>query len=341
MRTFDPDLLRTLVAVAESGSLTAAAPRLFRSQSAVSEQLRKLEEACGTTLCLRGKRGAELTAAGQKLLGHAREILAAHDRAARAMQGLELAGTLRLAVTDYFHPRGIAPLLRQLRRTYPELQLHVAIRKSASIEEDADNADFDVGLSMRILERGRGNPIEADTRRVALFRERMAWVVDPDLPDASSRTIPLVVLPESCAVHRFVVRTLRTRDIPYYVAHSASGVAGLQLAISAGLGVSCLNASAIPPGAQAVRSFAGIRLPSLPEVEFGLLVPAARQQPLADDVVQLLARTLRTPLTAMPQITNALNAARPGPQSSAPAATRTSQRRIVASSSTDSSASSA
>lgn len=256
------------------------------------------------------------------------------------MQGLELAGTLRLAVTDYFHPLGIAPLLRQLRRTYPELQLHVAIRKSASIDGDADDAAFDVGLSMRILERGRGSPVASDMRRVPLFRERMAWVVDPDLPDAPSRTIPLVVLPESCAVHRFVVRTLRTRDIPYYVAHSASGVAGLQLAISAGLGVSCLNASAIPPGAQAVRSFAGIRLPSLPEVEFGLLVPTARQQPFVDDVLQLLAGTLRTSLATMP-ITNVLNAARPGPQSSAPAATRTSQRRIVASSSADSAASSA
>lgn len=305
MRTFEPDLLRTLIAVAESGSLTAAAPRLFRSQSAVSEQLRKLEASCGATLFLRGKRGAELTPAGQKLLGHAREILAAHERAARAMQGLELAGTLRLAVTDYFQPQGIATLLRQLRRTYPELQLHVAIRKSASIEGDAEGVDFDIGLSMRILERGQGRSSEADMRRLPLFREQLAWVADPGMAEDSTQAIPLVVLPESCAVHRFVMRTLRAHDVPCYVAHSTSGVAGLQLAISAGLGVSCLNASAIPRGAKAVRSVAGIRLPSLPDVEFGLLVPAARQQPFVEEVLHLLAGAMcASQLVTVPQVTS-------------------------------------
>ena len=305
MRTFDPDLLRTLIAVAESGSLTAAAPRLFRSQSAVSEQLRKLEASCGTSLFLRGKRGAELTPAGQKLLGHAREILAAHERAARAMQGMELAGTLHLAMTDYFQPQGIASLLRQLRRTYPELQLRVTIRKSASIEADAEGRDFDIGLSMRILEPGQGQPIDADMRRLPLFREPMAWVADSDLVEGSTRTIPLVVLPESCAVHRFVMRTLTAHDVPYYVAHSTSGVAGLQLALSAGLGVSCLNMSAIPQGAHSVRSVAGIRLPRLPDAEFGLLIPAARQQPFVDEVAHLLAGTLRTSqLASSPQVTS-------------------------------------
>ena len=292
MQTFDPDLLRALVAVAESGSLTAAAPRLFRSQSAVSEQIRKLEDACGTALFLRGKRGAVLTPAGEKLLGHARDILAAHDRAARAMQGIELAGTLRLALTDYFQPQGIARALRDIGRAYPELQLHVAVRKSASIEEEADEPPYDIGLSMRILERGQQRRSHAGTPRVALYRERMVWVAHPSLPSPTSQALPLVVLPESCAVHRFVVRTLTANKMPYYVAHSASGVMGLQLALSAGLGVSCLNASAVPDGAQVLQSFAGRRLPRLPEVEFGLLAPVVSSGPFVDRVLALLADTL-------------------------------------------------
>ncbi len=293
MRTFDPECLRALVAVAHSGSLSAAAQRLYRSQSAVSEQIRKLELACSATLFLRSKRGAELTPAGRKLLGHAQEILDAHERAVRSMQGVDLAGSLSIAVTDYFHPAGIAALLRRLRTSHPRLQLHVAVRKSASIEDEADDEAYDIGLSMRILERGATRRTPQGVRRVALFREPMAWVADPSLRTAAGGALPLVVLPASCAVHRLVARTLAARGIEHYVAHRASGVAGLQLAIGAGLGLSCLNASALPAGLRPLRSFAGIRLPSLPQVEFALLVPPAARSSLVDEVVPMLAQVLR------------------------------------------------
>ncbi|CUA96397.1 LysR family transcriptional regulator [Thiomonas bhubaneswarensis] len=293
MRTFDPECLRALVAVAHSGSLSAAAQRLYRSQSAVSEQIRKLELACSATLLLRSKRGAELTPAGRTLLGHAQEILDAHERAVLAMQGVDLAGSLRVAVTDYFHPSGIAALLRRLRASHPRLQLHVTVRKSASIEQEADEEPYDLGLSMRILERGATRGTPSGVLRVPLFREPMAWVADPSLQAAAGGALPLVVLPASCAVHRFVARALAARNIEHYVAHCASGVAGLQLAISAGLGVSCLNASALPAGLRPLRSFSGIRLPSLPQVEFALLVPQAGQSALIDEVVPLLAQVLR------------------------------------------------
>jgi len=72
-RHFDLELLNTLLVIAESGSLSAAAPKLCRSQSAVSEQVRKLEEMCGLPLLVRGKTGASLTPAGRRLVDHARE----------------------------------------------------------------------------------------------------------------------------------------------------------------------------------------------------------------------------------------------------------------------------
>ena len=164
MRRFDLDLLNTLVAVAEEKSLSAAALRLARSQSAISEQIRKLEEFCGLPLLVRGKHGARLTPAGDRLMIHARKLLLLSDVARQDMQGALMTGDLRLAVTDYFRPAAIAGILRRIREQYPRLRLHVSVRKSAQIEQDADSGDFDVGISMRVLEheaRPRGGaPIE-------------------------------------------------------------------------------------------------------------------------------------------------------------------------------------
>ena len=100
-------------------------------------------------------------------------------------------------------------------------------------------------------------------------RESLEWVTAEGARGPLARPIPLVVLPGGCSLRQFVVQTLERRHLSYEIAHSASGVAGLQLAIIAGLGVSCLNRSAIAPGMAPCA--ASERLPALPEVEFRLL----------------------------------------------------------------------
>ncbi len=173
MRGFDTDQLRTFVMVADSGSLSAAAPRLFLSQSSVSEQLRKLEERAGVPLLTRGRKGAAPTPAGTRLLEHARRILALNDMALQELRGRALEGELRLAVTDYFRPAEIAGMLRRLRERHPLLRLHVTVMKSAVIDATADMDAFDIGLSMRIVgTRGHG----AARRGTLLRREALSWV---------------------------------------------------------------------------------------------------------------------------------------------------------------------
>ncbi len=288
MRRFDLDLLNTLVAVAEEKSLSAAALRLARSQSAISEQIRKLEEFCGLPLLVRGKHGARLTPAGDRLMIHARKLLLLSDVARQDMQGALMTGDLRLAVTDYFRPAAIAGILRRIREQYPRLRLHVSVRKSAQIEQDADSGDFDVGISMRVLEheaRPRGG---APDRTIALRREPLAWVAAPSFVIDAAAPLPLVALPESCSLQRFALRQLEKAGAPFYIAHSASGVGGLQSALCAGLGVACLNASAIPAGASAVGDRAG-RLPALPDVEFNLVVASRfAETELAGDIENML-----------------------------------------------------
>lgn len=160
MSGFDLDQLRTLVAVLEAGSLTAAAPKVFLSQSSVSEQMRKLEERAGQPLLIRGKAGVIATPAGERLLSHARAILALSDEAFRDLRGVALRGELRLCITDYFRPGDVARLLRRLNEQYPQVRMHVTIMKSGTIEAAYERGEVDVGISMVIQERGasKGRP---------------------------------------------------------------------------------------------------------------------------------------------------------------------------------------
>ncbi|WP_354674367.1 LysR family transcriptional regulator [Cupriavidus alkaliphilus] len=268
MRGFDTDQLRTFVTVADSGSLSAAAPRLFLSQSSVSEQLRKLEERAGVPLLTRGRHGAQPTPAGQRLLAHARRILDLNELALQELRGHALEGELRLAVTDYFRPGEIAGMLRRLRERYPYLRLHVTVMKSAAIDAAAARDAFDIGLSMRLP----GTRATA-ARGTVLRREPLAWVAAPAEAESLPATLPLVLLPDTCSLHQYVVQRLMRKRVPFEIAHSASGVAGLHLALAAGLGLSCLNASAIGPGVAPLdaATIARLGLPRLPEAEFFLL----------------------------------------------------------------------
>jgi DNA-binding transcriptional LysR family regulator len=262
---FDLDQLRTLVAVLDAGSLTAAAPKVFLSQSSVSEQMRKLEDKAGQPLLVRGKTGVRATPAGQRLLAHARTLLALSDEAYRDLRGVALRGELRLCITDYFRPGDVARLVRRLNEQYPQVRLHVTIMKSGAIEAAYERGEIDVGISMVIQERGaaRGRADGA-----LLRREPLLWMAAEGATPPLDEPLPLLALPETCALRQYVERLLSRRSLPYVVSHEASGVAGLQLAVAAGLGVACLNESALGAGMARLQAPG---LPALPSVEFRLL----------------------------------------------------------------------
>lgn len=264
MATFDIEQLRTFMAVAEAGSLTAAAPRVFLSQSSVSEQVRKLEERAGRSLFTRSKAGVAMTEAGARLLVHARAILALSETAYREMRDEQLQGTLRLAITDYFRPAELAGLLARLGERYPQVRLHVSVMKSGEVEAGYARGEVDVGVAMRIVQTGAGTV----SRGAVLRREALVWMGARGLSWQKGSPLRLLVLPDTCALHQFTVKLLRQRRVPHEVAHVASGVAGLQSALAAGLGVACLNESALCDGVVPLR-LAG--LPALPRVAFHVL----------------------------------------------------------------------
>jgi len=214
---------------------------------------------------VRGKTGVAATPAGERLLAHARAILALSDEAYRDLRGVALQGELRLFITDYFRPGDVARMLRRLNEQYPQVRLHVTIMKSGAIEAAYERGEIDVGISMSIQERGAPR---ARAQGALLRREPLLWMAAEGASVPQHDALPLLVLPETCALRQYVQRLLSRRGVPYTVSHVASGVAGLQLAISAGLGVACLNESALAPG---IARLHAPGLPALPMVEFRLL----------------------------------------------------------------------
>ncbi|MDH6169284.1 DNA-binding transcriptional LysR family regulator [Variovorax boronicumulans] len=268
MQTFDLEQLRTLAAVIDAGSLTAAAPRVFLSQSSVSEQMRKLEERAGQSLLTRSKAGVAPTEAGTRLLAYARRILALSDEAFRDLHGETLQGELRLAVTDYFRPGDLTQLLGRLGESYPQVRLNVSILKSDALRAAYAHGDFDVGLAMDIA--GASSSSSAQGAKASLIRrESLAWLGATGLRVARGEPVRLLALPDTCSLHQFTVALLRRRRVPYVLAHVASGVAGLQSALAAGLGVACLNESAVCEGVTRLAPPHG--LPALPRVAFQFL----------------------------------------------------------------------
>ncbi|MEM5325691.1 LysR family transcriptional regulator [Paraburkholderia sp. JHI2823] len=269
-RGFDLAQLRTLIAVAEAGSVSAGAERVFLSQSSVSEQLKKLEERIGQPLFVRSKQGMSATPAGAKLLDHARRIVALCDAAFDDMLGRTLDGEVRIAITDYYRPHDIAEIIRRFASQHPRLRLHVTVLPSAVIDSSAEGNAFDIGVSLRLVEAR--SPAAAAHKSTAIRREKLVWVSAAQTLSerpALAPPWPLVLLPSTCQLQRRVVRLLDEARMPYLISHSASGVAGLQLALRAGLGISCLNESAIGEGLMPCPASFG--LPALPAAEFHLL----------------------------------------------------------------------
>ncbi len=266
MNTFDLEHLQSFVTAVDAGSITAAAPLRCLSQSALSEQLRKLEIRTGQTLLYRAKSGVIPTLAGERLLTHARSLLEMAERAWQDLQGINLSGEVNIAMTDYCRPGIAIDAMAYLSRLYPDLRLRTRGGTSADISAAWQRGELDLAIVMRIAGE---NSLPVTAREKVLFREPLRWVeAAKGIQQNISAPVSLALLPEGCTLHKEACRILKHHHRPFVIRHIASGVRGLQEAVTAGLGIGCLNLSSIHPSEMTFP--ANLALPDLPDVEFVL-----------------------------------------------------------------------
>lgn len=264
MPRLDLEQLHTFVTIAACGSISAATPILHRSPSALSEQLQKLEVACQALLMTRGQRGMSLTAAGEMLLPLAHDLLEMNNRAMAKMLGTAVRGHLKVAITDYFLPHSIAPLLRQINKIHPELQLEVLVLSSAQILDTLAQRKFDICIYFRLTETYDALVPE----EVVLRSESVHWVAHQAFELQALKPLPLLTLPPSCQLQAMAVARLKNANTPFIAVHSASSLSGLLSAVQAGLGVSCLNASSVTDEMVLLDGRPG--LPAMPDMQLCL-----------------------------------------------------------------------
>lgn len=252
------DLLRSFVAVAETGTLARAAARVGRTPSALSLQMQRLSQRSGRPLFRRDGRRVALTEAGIRLLPAARDVLAASARAAAAARGEgDLAGPVRLGVVQDFADGLLAGALATFAARHPAVGLQIHVERSAQLRARAGGGDLDLALCYVPVRAAR-----------SLRREGMCWLGAPAL--TSLDPLPLALLDPPCPFRDEALAALRRAGRRHRFVLESPSLSAVRAAVAAGLALTCRTASALPALPVLGRKE---RLPSLPEVAWGIHVP--------------------------------------------------------------------
>ena len=265
--TLDIDLVRTFVAVAEAASFTAAGNAIGATQSAMSVRIRKLEDRLGRRLMDRNPRSVTLTGFGAQFLDDARRLLQVHDETAIRMVGLSTVRSFALAVSDHAAGDRLPQVLAALQARCPGVQFLVTVGASAAVFEAFERGRFEAVVIRRDEGAGGGQ---------SLYRDALVWTAAPGTAWHRARPLPLVSLAAPCGVRAAAVTALGAAGIIWRDVFCGTGVAAVQAAVSAGLGVACLSRWTVP--ADAVRLGPEDGLPALPSTEMVL-----RHRPLRPD----------------------------------------------------------
>lgn len=239
--TFDLDVLRTFVTGVEFNSFARAADRLGRSTSAVSAQLKKLEEQVGTPILAKSGRGLALTPTGETLLSHARRLLELNDGIFQTLRESQTAGTIRLGLQEDFGEHFLSDILRRFVQTYPRVNLEVRIARNAELLALVERSNLDLALTW---DTGHTSPYATH-----LGETQMHWIGARDTPLLTAfddSPLPLILFDAPCLLRSAATQALDAAHIPWRIALTSPSVGGIWAAVAAGLGLTLRTRIGLP-----------------------------------------------------------------------------------------------
>lgn len=276
------DWLKCFVAVVDTGSLSSAAGEVHRSQSAVSMQLKKLEDALGRRLLDRGPRKLQLTADGQTLLGYARRMLDLQAEAQAALLGEELTGRVRLGVPDDYAARYLTPVLKRFAPKHSGVEIELNCEQSTSLIPRVASGDLDLALISRDHAR----------RGTLLFHEPMVWVGSAQFELWRRDPLPIAVYEDTSLARRGAIESLAQQGRRYKVVYNSSSLAGQIAAVESGLAVAALTQCSAPAHLQVLGATHGLG-PLAPMEVAVYRSRESRGNKAVDSLHSLLIKTLR------------------------------------------------
>jgi DNA-binding transcriptional LysR family regulator len=243
--TFDAEALRSFVTGIELGSFVLAADRLGRSTSAVSAQLKKLEQQAGTELVKKSGRHLILTERGEVMLGYARRILSLNDEASAIMLASALSGSLNLGMQEDFGEALLPALLGTFTRTHPQVQVSASITRNQQLLDGIRHNEFDLAVCWQT-----DDALLFPSSR-SLGRVPMRWIGPENFDlkhyQETGEPVPLLVFEAPCLMRNAATSALDKAGIPWRIAFTSRSLSGIWAAMSAGLGVTVRTDFGMPP----------------------------------------------------------------------------------------------
>lgn len=281
----DSDQLKTFVAIADSGSFTAAARTVNRTQSAVSMQMKRLEQSLGHRLFTRGARGVVPTTEGESLLGRARRVMRLLDEAAESLQAPPLEGRVRIGLPEEYGANVLPRILADFAAAQPGVQVSVRCGWSPDLSQAVEQGELD--LAIVVCDQGTASG-------EVLLHDPTVWVTSDRHLVHEAEPLPLAMFEVGCWWRDWALRLLDAQDRAYRIAFTSPSIAGIQAAVSAGLAVGLLGASTRPKHSRILTEADGFK--PLPGSHVLLRRAPGRPTAAMDGMAQSIIEGFRTPL---------------------------------------------
>ncbi|NBN64523.1 LysR family transcriptional regulator [Microvirga tunisiensis] len=259
----DLDQLRTFVAIAEYGSFTRAAEVVYKTQSAVSMQMRRLEERIGRPIFVRDGRMSRLTEDGEKLLHYARRLVQLNDETLAAFDETEVQGLVRLGTPDDYADRFLPEILARFSRSNPKAEVSVVCAPTSNLIDLVSANELDVAIITHVEKPDRPQ------RDEVIRREPLLWVVSARHAVENQEVLPLALGRATCNWRRAALAALNSVRREHRLLYSSWNSTAVGAAVLAGLAVSVLPESALRPGMRVLSEADGF--PKLPECEIAVM----------------------------------------------------------------------
>ncbi len=285
---FDPTLLRAFVAVKEAGGFSRAARQLHLTQSAISHQIRRLEEQVGRPLLYRTTRNLTFTEDGLDFLRHAEQVLQMLDVMAGRFRPSPISGAVRAGVPEPFMGERLPLLLRRFARAFPSIRLDVNVSTYLDLRKLIDAGELDLAVVM-------SREIDADVGTV-LRKAQFVWVAAETFEVPNDSPLPLALSLPGCVNRQVGLDALNDTPVEWHTVFTSPSPQGIRAAVKAGLAVTTLTRDEVEPGMKIVDGEYG--LPPLPDANFTLIWSANGKTPAAQAFGQMIVDIGGRPTTA-------------------------------------------
>jgi len=283
-RDLDLALLRAFLAVVQTGSVTAAAHILNRTQAAVSLQIKRLEESLDQPLFERGHKRLTLAPAGEQLVGLAQRLVAMNDEVFESMTTPSFEGEVRLGIPVDLIVTYAAPILRRFNERWPSVRVSLNALNSHDLVEALGQGKIDLAMTTDLDTGGRGVEL--------LARDDLVWVSSPGGKAHRRTPLPIAVGGRSCRFRPVLIEALRQHGIEWRVVVEVANQDAVNATVAAGISVSVMLRETVPSSFEVVPR--GNGLPDLPSFAINLRTPAGGATELAEE----MARHIRAEFAA-------------------------------------------